>query len=73
MTEKDPLVFVMDDDSSVRRALQRQLFGERIRVEASESGHQFLASYTVGRSGCRVVDIEAPDLNGLELSGATGL
>jgi RNA polymerase sigma factor (sigma-70 family) len=67
MTENDPVIFVVDDDYSVRRALQRLLMAEGFRVEAFESAEQFLDSGKVGRSACLVVDIEMPGLNGLEL------
>ncbi len=42
MNEEAPTVFVVDDDASVRRALQRLLASVKLRVETFASAREFL-------------------------------
>ncbi|SDI55716.1 response regulator transcription factor [Paraburkholderia phenazinium] len=73
MTESDPLVFVVDDDDSVRRALARLLRCAGHCVETFASANEFLATANFGaRPGCLVLDIELPDINGLQLQRELG-
>ncbi len=62
-------VFVVDDDASVRTALQRLLRSAGHSVRTFESAEAFLtARYQLG-PGCLVLDLRLPDLSGLELHG----
>ena len=60
-------VFVVDDDISVREALQAliELSGSRVRV--FDSAEAFLASEPASGPSCLVLDVGLPDLNGLDL------
>ncbi|MEM5341131.1 response regulator transcription factor [Paraburkholderia azotifigens] len=62
------LVYVVDDDPSVRRALMRLIRSAGHEVEAYGSAREFLAHADVERTpACVVLDVQLPDLSGLEL------
>jgi FixJ family two-component response regulator len=67
MTESDPIVFVVDDDSSVRKALQRLLQSVGMKVEIFTSARDFLARPPYAGPGCLILDIRMPGLSGLDL------
>jgi FixJ family two-component response regulator len=73
--ERGATVYVVDDDASVRRALTRLLRAVGYRVVAYASAREFLEQTPVrarrGQPGdvaaCAVLDVQMPDLSGLEL------
>ncbi|SAL80630.1 two component LuxR family transcriptional regulator [Caballeronia terrestris] len=68
MNDATPVVFVVDDDASVRRALTRVIRSAGYRVEAFESAREFLSrAHADDCAACLLLDVELPDLNGLEL------
>lgn len=68
MNDATPVVFVVDDDVSVRRALTRVIRSAGYRVEAFESAREFLShAHADDCAACLLLDVELPDLNGLEL------
>lgn len=66
-TGEQPTVFVIDDEPILRDALTLLLESERLRVECFDSARAFLDVYRSGRPGCLVLDIDMPDISGLEL------
>lgn len=60
-------VFVVDDDLSVRRALQRLIRSAGYSVETFASGREFLDSDPRSASGCVVLDIHLGGMSGLEV------
>jgi FixJ family two-component response regulator len=64
-----PLVFVVDDDSSVRNALSRLLRSVALQVELFGSASEFLDRLHQVRPNCLVLDIRLPGLSGLDLQG----
>lgn len=62
-----PTVFIVDDDEAVRSSLKALLRSQGFGVEAFASAEDFLASGAAGRSGCVIVDIRLPDMDGLAL------
>ena len=62
-----PVISIVDDDPSVRRALSRLFESEGYDVEAFGSAAEFLASAPLGRIGCLVLDIRLGEMTGLEL------
>jgi len=67
MTESDPIVFVIDDDNSVRKALQRLVQSVGMKVETFTSAKEFLSRPPYAGPGCLVLDIRMPGLSGLDL------
>ncbi|WP_437627223.1 response regulator transcription factor [Sorangium sp. So ce1151] len=67
MAETAPTVFVVDDDPSVLRALERLLRAAGHAVEAYASPGAFLERAPSERPGCAVVDLRMPGLDGTEL------
>lgn len=62
-----PIVFVVDDDISVRESLELLIRSAGWRVEAFASAQEFLARPRVLVPSCLVLDVSLPGLNGLEL------
>jgi len=67
MTASSPIVFVVDDDPSVRRSVTRLLESTGYAVEAFASAREFLARPLHPGPCCLVLDVRMPGLTGLEL------
>ena len=63
----DPVVFVVDDDASVRRSLARLLRSAGFEVEAFASAEDFLSAPHPERPSCLVLDLHMPGIGGLDL------
>ena len=64
-----PVVFVVDDDSSIRDSLRRLLMSVGFNVEAFPSARAFLDARRPDVPGCLVLDVRLPGLSGLDLQG----
>jgi len=62
-----PVVFLVDDDDSVRRSLTRLLESAGYAVEAFASAREFLAHEPSAGPCCLVLDVRMPGLTGIEL------
>ena len=62
-----PIVFVVDDDVSVRESLESLIADAGWRPEVFASAEEFLAHPRKLLPSCLVLDVSLPDLNGLEL------
>ena len=62
-----PIVFVVDDDVSVRESLELLIDFAGWQPETFASAEEFLARPRVMKPSCLVLDISLPNLNGLEL------
>ena len=67
MSKPPPLVAVVDDEESIRRALDRLLRSAGFAVETFASGAEFLRSVLDHRPACVVLDLHMPDLSGLDV------
>ena len=67
MTEENPTVYVVDDDPSVRKALERLLRSAGYYAETFASASECLDFNHPDAPGCLVLDIKMPKLSGLEL------
>lgn len=61
-----PLVHVVDDDASMRDALEYLLASVKLETRTYAMARDFLASKLTDRPGCIVLDIRLPDMNGLD-------
>jgi FixJ family two-component response regulator len=62
-----PLISIVDDDLSVRRALRRLVRSAGYTVETFASAREFLDSSPSGRTACLVLDIHLEGMSGFEL------
>lgn len=67
MTSPGSVVFVVDDDESVRRSLERLLRVSGHRVESFSSAAAFLSRPNSEVPACLLLDIRMPQLNGLDV------
>jgi FixJ family two-component response regulator len=67
MTTEGAVVFVVDDDARVRAALTSLLESTGLDVVAFASATEFLEAEKPDAAACLVLDLELPDVNGLEL------
>jgi FixJ family two-component response regulator len=67
MVPATPVVFVVDDDISVRESLELLIRHEGWAPETFASAQEFLAHPRVPVPSCAILDVSLPDLNGLDL------
>ena len=67
MSEPDAIIFVVDDDVSVREALESLIRSAGFRVETFASARKFLARGRADVPSCLVLDVRLPGLSGLGL------
>jgi RNA polymerase sigma factor (sigma-70 family) len=64
---QDPVIFLVDDDASVRKSLSRLISSAGYPVEAFSSAREFLNRNSSEEPGCLLLDLRMPDINGIEL------
>jgi FixJ family two-component response regulator len=67
MTEQEPVVYVVDDNESLRTAIKRLGRAVGLRVETFSSGKEFLDVELHDGPACLVLDVRLPGLSGLDL------
>ena len=67
MPKRRSTIFLIDDDTSFRRALARVMTSAGLDYLAFGSADDFLAARPATRSGCIVANMTQPGLNGLDL------
>jgi FixJ family two-component response regulator len=67
MAPVTPIVFVVDDDDSVRGALELLILSQGWKPETFASAEEFLSRPRVWAPCCLVLDVTLPQLNGLDL------
>ena len=72
MSGDTPIVFIVDDDSRVREALCDLMASLGMRATAFRSASEFLAFEKPDAPACLVLDLQLPDINGLELQEELG-
>ena len=72
ISQDTPVVFVVDDDVSVRESLDALLRCAGWRTEMFASAQEFLARPRIDIPSCLVLDVSLPDLNGLDLQKRIG-
>jgi FixJ family two-component response regulator len=72
MSERDAMVFVVDDDAPMRESLKNLIRSVGLRVELFASAREFLRSKHPDLPSCLVLDVRLPGLSGLDLQKQTG-
>ncbi len=67
MNEKNPFVFVVDDDASTRDSLKDLIGSAGLNVQTFASAQEFLTSPRRDVPTCLVLDVQLPGLSGLDL------
>jgi FixJ family two-component response regulator len=67
VTDKPPLIFVVDDERYIRTALQRLIRSVGLEVQTFASSEEFLQMAPLGAASCLVLDVRLQDGNGLDL------
>src|SRR2546430_7364260 len=67
MTPPTALVFLIDDDASVRKGVSRLLRSAGYKCETFASANEFLSREPHPGPACLIVDVRMPGLNGMEL------
>lgn len=68
----DAMVFVIDDDESIREALKSLIRSVGLRVETFASAYEFLVSNRPNVPACLILDVRMPGLSGLDLQRELG-
>lgn len=64
---KGPVISVVDDDESVRQALEGLLRSAGLQVATFASAEEFLGSRQLRTAACLILDLQMPGMGGLEL------
>ena len=72
MTEKGVVIFVIDDDASVRKSLSLLLRSAGYAVETFVSAEEFLSKAAFDSIGCVILDVRMRGMNGLDLQEHLG-
>ena len=67
MPKARPLIAVIDDEESVRKALGRLLQSVGMMVETFSGGGEFLEALATRRPACAVADLHMPEMSGFDL------
>ena len=65
--ELKPIVYIVDDDASVRKSLMRLMVSVKFEARSFASANEFLDSGFRDQNACLIADVKMPGLTGLEL------
>ena len=65
--ELEPIVYIVDDDASVRKSLMRLMVSAKLKASSFASANEFLDSGFRDEYACLIADVKMPGLTGLEL------
>jgi FixJ family two-component response regulator len=69
---KEPTIFIIDDDPSVRKGLTRLVTASGMNTESFASARDFLDSENLDSPGCIILDVQMPGMTGPELQEELG-
>src|SRR5918992_657424 len=67
MSDPGPIIYVVDDEASIRDALMSLIRSVGLSVQTFGSAREFLARQRPDAPGCLVLDMRLPGLSGLDL------
>jgi FixJ family two-component response regulator len=67
MIKERAMIYVIDDDESVRKAFKRLLRSVDLEAETFSSAEEFLKNPKPNKNACIIIDIRMPGLTGLDL------
>jgi FixJ family two-component response regulator len=67
MTTNRPMIAVVDDDESVRRAMCRLLRTAGFNSRGFASGREFLEAWLTDPPDCLILDLQMPEMSGMEV------
>jgi len=67
MNTELPVIYIVDDDLSILNSIDMLLASENWEVRCLTRASMFLDSFDAIRAGCLVLDLQMPDMSGLEL------
>ena len=62
-----PLVYIVDDDASIRRAMKRFINSAGLSVKTFSSARSFLDYESISTHACIIADVKMPEIGGIEL------
>jgi FixJ family two-component response regulator len=65
MNAPDAVIYIVEDDPSFRRSMERLIFASGYAVEAFDSAHSFLENAVIRHPACLLLDVRLPDVDGL--------
>ena len=65
--ESKPVIYIVDDDESVLRAMKRLISSMDMDVQTFASGREFFDSDYRNQNACLIVDVKMPGMSGMEL------
>jgi len=69
MTVPKPIIFIVDDDPSIRLALENLVSSTGQQAATFATAQDFLRDCPRDPAGCLVLDVQMPDISGLDLQG----
>ena len=67
MSTDDPIIYIVDDDAAIREALEELLLSHGMLAAAFGSAGDYMGAPKPDLPACLLLDVELPDINGLEL------
>ncbi|MGA7622791.1 MAG: response regulator transcription factor, partial [Candidatus Acidiferrales bacterium] len=67
MADEEPIIYVVDDDSAVRKAMDSLIRSVGLKVRTFVSADEFLRSKLPNAPGCVILDVRMPGMSGLDL------
>ena len=67
MSERQPTIYIVDDDEQVRESIQLLMESVGLAVESYGSAQDYLEHFRPDQHGCLILDVRMPQMSGLEL------
>ncbi len=65
--ESNPIIYLVEDDESVRRAMKRLILSMGMEIQTFSSGQKFFESRYKDHNACLICDIKMPGMGGMEI------